>query len=96
MYTIGITTKPEAEYTYEEAVKRVELPEPQAVGWGGGRALARLQSRAASCMPEVLLPCFMGRLLLCAAAHRAHLWAAKGRGAEQTGQAAACPLQPPP
>jgi len=32
VYALGIATKPEAEYTYEEAVKRLDLPEPQKVG----------------------------------------------------------------
>ncbi|KAL4449458.1 hypothetical protein ABPG77_007102 [Micractinium sp. CCAP 211/92] len=34
VYTVGIATKPEAEYTYEEAVKRLDLPEPQKVRIG--------------------------------------------------------------
>lgn len=31
VYSVGIAAKPEAEYTYEEAVKRLDLPDPQPV-----------------------------------------------------------------
>eukprot|EP00887_Chlorella_sp_A99_P002932 scaffold24.g2932.t1 len=31
VYSIGISAKPEAEYTYAEAIKRLDLPEPQQV-----------------------------------------------------------------
>jgi hypothetical protein len=34
VYAIGIATKPEAEYTYQEVNKHLDLPEPQRVGAG--------------------------------------------------------------